>query len=195
MNRKAPPPNIGRMVKSARKTHALTLAQLSERSGVSRSMLSAIERETVNPTFSVVWALTQSLGIDFNALNESTPADDPIEHVKRYSTPMRHSADGRCTLYMLNPRRNMLPVEWHDMLMEREAVLDSAAHAPGTFEHLTCLAGRISITSASKTILAEQGDTLRYRADRPHRIRNEADGPSRALLLVALPSHFSAPGK
>ncbi len=193
MNRKTPPPNIGRMVRSVRKTRNLTLAQLSERSGVSRSMLSAIERETVNPTFSVVWALTQSLGIDFNALNESALSDDPVEHVKRYSTPMRHSEDGKCTLHMLNPKRNMLPVEWHDMQMEQDGVLESAAHAPGTFEHLTCLAGRISITSASRTIVAEPGDTLRYRADRPHVIRNEADGPSRALLLVALPAHYFAP--
>ena len=39
-------PDIGKIIKDARKTLGLTLERLSERTGVSRSMLSAIERGT-----------------------------------------------------------------------------------------------------------------------------------------------------
>lgn len=188
-----PPPDLGRLVKAARKSRGLTLAALAERSGVSRSMLSAIERGTVNPTFSVVWTLTQSLGIDFNTLDRSASVDDPIEYQPRYSTPVRRSADGKCRLYMLGPSHTVLPIEWHDVHFEPGGLLDSAAHAPGTFEHLTCLAGVLSVTIGDVTVRADSGDTLRYRADQPYTIRNEQDQTSRALLLIALPSQYMMP--
>ena len=47
-------PDIGKHVKIARKALGLTLERLAERTGVSKSMLSAIERGTANPTFSIV---------------------------------------------------------------------------------------------------------------------------------------------
>ncbi len=51
MTNMIPPPNLGKIIREARKSLGLTLEALAQRSGVSRSMLSAIERETANPTF------------------------------------------------------------------------------------------------------------------------------------------------
>lgn len=185
-----PAPNIGKLVKTTRKSLSLTLEQLAERSGVSRSMLSAIERGTANPTFSVVWALAQSLGLDLATLEGASRQDDPIEHVHHYSTPMRRSADGKCSLFMLNPARTVLPVEWHHLVMEAGGCLDSGAHAPGTYEHLTCLEGALTVSVDGKTVRAETGDTLRYRADKPHRIDNVAGNRTGGLLLVAQPDQY-----
>lgn len=182
----ASPPDIGKLVKSARKAHGLTLEGVAERSGVSRSMLSAIERGTVNPTFSIVWALTQALGLDLASFDGGRQ-EDPIEHVHNYSTPVRRSADGKCELFMLSPRRTVLPVEWYRLQMQPHSCLDSKAHAHGTFEHLTCLTGALSVVVDERAVHAEAGDTLRYRADRPHRIDNTHDGETQALLIVAQP--------
>lgn len=52
-----PPPHLGEMVRKARKEQGLTLEMLAERCGVSKSMLSQIERGAVNPTFTLVWNL------------------------------------------------------------------------------------------------------------------------------------------
>lgn len=182
----ASPPDIGQLVRNARKAHGLTLEGVSERSGVSRSMLSAIERGTVNPTFSIVWALTQALGLDLASFDGGRQ-EDPIEHVHNYSTPVRRSADGKCELFMLSPRRTLLPVEWYRLRMQPDGRLDSKAHAHGTAEHLTCLSGVLSVTVDERTVHADTGDTLRYRADRPHCIGNGHGGETQALLLVAQP--------
>lgn len=186
----APTPDIGRLVKTTRKSLDLTLEQLAERSGVSRSMLSAIERGTANPTFSVVWALAQSLGLDLATVEGASKQDAPIEHVHHYSIPMRRSADGKCELFMLSPVRTVLPVEWHHLIMKPNGCLDSKAHAVGTFEHLTCLSGALSVSVDGKSVHASAGDTLRYRADKPHRIDNVADEETTALLLVAQPDQY-----
>lgn len=187
------PPNIGKHVKVARKALGLTLERLAERTGVSKSMLSAIERGTTNPTFSIVWSLTQALGLDLSILDQEARQEDPIEHLHHYSTPLRRSADGLCELFMLSPRRTVLPVEWYRLVMKPGGKLDSDAHAQGTFEHLTCLHGRLSISVDARSVDADTGDTLRYRADRPHCIANRSDGDTEALLLVAQPSQYREP--
>lgn len=74
--------------------------------------------------------------------------------------------------------------------MQRGGCMDSKAHAAGTFEHLTCLDGALSVTVEGKTVQASAGDTLRYRADHPHKIDNMSDQESRALLLVAQPAQY-----
>ena len=125
-------PNLGDIVRASRKEKELTLEKLSILSGISKSMLSQIERGTVSPTFSVVWNLTQCLGIDLSVLGESATTDNLINHVPAYSTPIKGSEDERCTLRMLNPLRTVLPVEWYELIAEAGGVLDSVAHATGT---------------------------------------------------------------
>ena len=187
-----PPPSVGDIVKQARKERHLTLERLAERCGVSKSMLSQIERGQVNPTFAVVWNLTQSLGLDLNLIGEQSLGNDVIEHQHSYSTPTRKSADGLCTLKLLSPVRTVMPVEWYEMTMEKDGQLISSAHALGTYEHFTCQSGSVRIESEGQTASAEAGDTLRYFADRPHKIINTADSSTRGILLVALPTQYES---
>ena len=184
-------PNLGDIVRASRKEKKLTLEKLSILSGISKSMLSQIERGTVSPTFSVVWNLTQCLGIDLSVLGESATTDNLINHIPAYSTPIKGSEDERCTLRMLNPLRTVLPVEWYELIAEAGGVLDSVAHATGTYEHLSCLSGVLQVQAGELTSIANAGDTLRYRADQPHSIHNIGDGPATALLVVGLPTQYN----
>lgn len=187
-----PPPYVGEVIKRARKERHLTLERLAERCGVSKSMLSQIERGQVNPTFAVVWNLTQALGLDLNLIGEQAVNDNVIEHVHAYSTPTRESADGLCVLRLLSPVRTVLPLEWYEMTMQKGGCLESSAHALGTYEHFTCLSGSVRVEAGDQVAIANTGDTLRYHADRPHKIINNAKGASRGLLLVALPGQYDA---
>lgn len=185
-------PALDLIVREARKASGLTLEQLAEKSGVSKSMLSQIERGTVSPTFSVLWNLTQSLGIDLSALDQSASDRNIIEHTRSYSTPSKGSVDGKCTLRMLTPNRTVLPVEWYQLKIAQEGVLDSDPHAAGTYEHLTCTHGNLQVQSGELTATAETGDTVRYRADVPHSIRNVGKHEAEAFLVVALPAQYQA---
>ena len=187
-----PAPYIGDIVQRARKEHRLTLEQLAERCGVSKSMLSQIERGNVNPTFAVVWRLSQALGIDLNMVGEQAEEQELIQHTHAYSTPIKKSADGQCALRLLSPARTVLPLEWYELTMKRGGILASEPHALGTYEHLTCLDGRVQVEVADRSVIGKAGDTLRYRADRPHKITNMARGASRALLLIALPTQYDS---
>ena len=183
------PPELGRRLLALRKDRRLTLDRLAAASGVSKSMLSQIERGRVNPTVATLWNLTQALGIDIGELlgaatGAGAPAGPPLEHLPAHATPTITSADGRCTLRILNPPREALAFEWYEMTVEAGGALRSEPHAPGTREHLTVLEGRLVVEMEESRAMLSAGETLRYAADRAHAIVNDADAPAHALLVV-----------
>ena len=188
----SPAPQLGGTLQAARKQRRLTLDQLAGRSGISKSMLSQIERGKVNPTFVVLWNLTQSLGIELSELLGPSRGQEqngnPVVHVRAHSTPTMKSADGKCELRILGPTRTVLPMEWYEISFEPESELNSQAHAKDTHEHLTVLAGRLRVHLPEQTVDLMQGETLRYPADQPHRIENAAGTQAQALLVMALPA-------
>ena len=76
------PPMIGKNIQRIRSSRKLTLNVLSERSGVSKAMLSQIESDKVNPTVATVWKIARGLNVELNDLLE---ADD--EPTRVFSLP------------------------------------------------------------------------------------------------------------
>jgi len=186
MNDKAAP-EIGPVVQRQRSALGLTLEQLAAQSGVSKSMLSQIERGQANPTFAVLWSLTRALKLDFADLLQgaAAPRDDgAIEIVAAANTPEIRSPDGLCRLRILGPPRLAGATEWYEVAMAPGGALNSAPHASGAFEHFTALEGLFEITSARATRTLEAGETARYAADVEHRIANAGAGAARGLLIV-----------
>jgi len=180
-------PEIGPIIQEHRKANGLTLTQLATLSGVSKSMVSQIERSEVNPTFAVLWALTRSLRIDFAALiGGSTPpgTNDAIEVVANEHTPEIRSADGLCTLRILSPPRLAGSTEWYSLEFLPAGRLESAGHSAGTLEHFTAEIGEFEISSAGTTRILHAGETARYRADAPHAIINRLPQAGRGHLVV-----------
>ena len=58
--------NIGFNLKKIRKDRGLTLESLSSQSGVSKSMISEIERGIRNPSISILWNLANTLKTPLN---------------------------------------------------------------------------------------------------------------------------------
>lgn len=183
------PPDVGQKIKSLRTDKKLTLEQLAGMSGVSKSMLSQIERGRTNPTLAILWTLTQSLGIEVSDLlnRDQEQTCSRLDHIKAHQTPEIQSADGRCTLKILGPIDLVAKTEWYDMVMMGGGLLESEGHAEGTMEHLTLLDGELSVRNGAEEIILSPGDTARYDADIPHYIENKGKKPARALMIVLAP--------
>ncbi len=180
-------PEIGPVIQKQRKARHLTLEQLAALSGVSKSMLSQIERSQANPTFAVLWSLTQALKIDFSELiaGGAVPQKaEPIEIVSRAHTPEISSADGSCRLRILSPPNLAGRSEWYEMEIAPGGRLQSAPHAAGAFEHLTAWSKGLQVTSGATVRALGVGETARYRADVAHEIANIGGATARALLVL-----------
>src|SRR5947208_16811098 len=64
----AAPPRVGEQIQRLRAERRMTLDDLSRAAGVSKSMLSEIERDKANPTIAVAWRLTNALGVSLDSL-------------------------------------------------------------------------------------------------------------------------------
>ncbi|CAN7566589.1 helix-turn-helix domain-containing protein [Aminobacter sp. LjRoot7] len=181
-------PKIGPVIQKERKERHLTLDRLAAISGVSRSMLSQIERGEANPTFAVLWSLTQALGIDFSQLIAGGITHqrkaEAIELVTLALTPEIKSPDGAWRLRILSSPALAGRIEWYEVEIAPGCMLQSAPHAPGTFEHLTAHTDGLLVETEQGRQALKTGETARYRADVAHEITNSGLETARALMVV-----------
>ncbi len=186
----AEPPRVGDTLAALRQAQALSLDELSRRAGVSKSMLSQIERAQANPTVAVVWRLANALGVPMGELlghGQPAPQRPAIEVVPVQHTPSMRNPDGSCELRILGPLELAGQFEWYTLALQPGGALESQAHEAGTREHLTLLAGSVEVHAGSDVQRLRIGETARYAVDRPHAIRNVGKTAVSAWLVVVHP--------
>lgn len=183
------PPKVGETLQALRQAQGLSLDALSRRAGVSKSMLSQIERNQANPTVAVVWRLANALRVELGELlgGGKTGAAPAIETVPAHAIPSLSSPDGLCQLRILGPIELAGQFEWYELRVEPGGALESAAHEPGSREHLSVLSGQLEVSAGGQTQALGQGETARYAVDGPHAIRNPGKQPALGLLVVQHP--------
>jgi len=191
MNDRVPPPPLGPRLQAIRKKRRLSLDDLAASSGVSRSMLSQIERGQTNPTLATIWNLTHALNLDLAELIGATSSvrHPGIEITPANFTPQIQTEDNLCLLRILSPPHAVGGVEWYDLTVLPGGGLISEAHNPGAIEHLTVREGELTVTSGTDTMPVAPDATARYAADAPHAIRNLGKKTAKALLVVVNRSH------
>ncbi len=168
-------------LKAARRAKGLSLDAVAKLSGVSRSMVSQIERGESSPTISTLWNLTKALQVDFAGLLEDDQ-DNRVEVLRRDDVPTIDNHGAGCSIRILSPPEQAGLHEVYDLRFGNDGVLDSLPHAQGAREHLIVIEGRLTVTSGDAVEKLSTGDTARYAADVSHKIK--ADGPARAFLVV-----------
>jgi XRE family transcriptional regulator, regulator of sulfur utilization len=169
-------------LRNARKARGLSLEAAAQLSGVSRSMVSQIERGESSPTVATLWNLTQALQVDFAGLLADAPAAG-ITVIRSADAPVIHGRGPGVTIRILSSPESVGDHEVYELAFAPGAVLTSDPHSPGCREHLTVIDGHIHLTSGADASQLGPGDMARYPADRPHAIA-ATDGPARALLIV-----------
>ena len=184
------PPRVGERLAALRQAQALSLDELSRRAGVSKSMLSQIERAQANPTVAVVWRLANALGVDMGEMlgGPAASTQDSIELLSAHSTPAIRSPDGLCELRILSPIGFAGQIEWYALTVQPGGALESLAHERGAQEHLTVATGALEVHSGELTQRLKAGETARYMVDRPHALRNLGKVVSTAWLVVVHPA-------
>ena len=179
------PPELGPLLREKRQSQGQTLEELAKASGVSRSMLSQVERGEANPTFATLWSLTQALGLTIDDLVSSDLASSAqVDVLERSATPRLQGNGIGATLWLLAPPEQVGTVEWYELHIEAGGRLTSMPHGAGTTEHLTVIDGSVTVQSDDVVVEVPTGGTARYPADTTHEIANPNDVMARVLLVV-----------
>lgn len=179
------PPEVGATLQRMRLARGLTLEDLSRIAGVSKSMLSQIEREKANPTIAITWRLANALGVAIAELLSGTEKTvETIRVLEAHETPTLPGDHAGYVLRILGPMDLAGKYEWYELTLAPGGELASQAHDPGTAEHLTLLHGAMELEVGGSKKKLKTGATARYPADLPHLIRNAGKTEARALLVV-----------
>ncbi len=178
------PPSVAEAIKRLRRDSGLSLDELAQRCGVSRSMLSQIERDTTNPTVATLWRITQALGVSIDEVLGQPKASPRIELTAGHTLPRMASTDGQVQLKVLGPLESAGSCEWYELRAAPGGWLSSKAHSPGTQEHLYVTAGQLLVRSGGEEQTVSAGELARYRADVAHELHNPGPEPALAWLTV-----------
>jgi XRE family transcriptional regulator, regulator of sulfur utilization len=177
---------LGKTVQRLRKAYNLSLSELSEQSGVAKSIISQIERNETNPTLATIWRLAQALDVSIERVLQATDDEPFLEKTSRGDTPILVSDDGKCRLAVVGWIKTVEWLQWYDFSADPGGVLESEAHQRGSVESLSISEGELEVEVGGAIERATAGETLRYRCDRPHTIRNVSQTPASALMVCIL---------
>ncbi len=178
--------DLGKTIQRLRKAYNLSLGELSEQSGVAKSIISQIERNETNPTISTVMRLSKALDTTIDEVLKGEQTSLFIDHQTKSGIPMLESQDGLCKLAIVGPLNLVEFFQWYDFDAQPKGVLESSPHPPGTIEHLYLVQGELNVTAGEETKLLKGGEALRFRADVPHKIENIGNGKAHAVMMLSL---------
>src|SRR5262245_30926718 len=162
---------LGKTIQRLRKAYNLSLSELSEQSGVAKSIISQIERNETNPTLATIWRLSQALDVSIDRVLAAHEDEPFVEKTSRGDTPILVSEDGKVRLAIIGWIKTVEWLQWYDLVAETGGALESDGHQRGSIECLSVLSGEFEVEVGGETSAAKTGETLRYRCDRPHIVR------------------------
>lgn len=176
---------ISESVRSIRKRKGWTLEQLAAASGVSRSMLSQIERNGANPTVAPACRIAQAFGLSLSAIVDDSGDTDGIEIVRGDDRTFHCRLDRKRRWRTLSPLHLEKDLEFHELQLKPGGILRSSPHFKGTCEFLTVERGMVRVTTGDESCDLASGDSAYYPADRSHAVTNIGQDDAVMFLVVA----------
>ncbi len=185
---------LAERVRELRKARGLSLEALAGSSGVSRSMISLIEREESSPTAVVLDRLAVALGVTLASLFDSSseaPAQKKEPVARRgEQTSWQDPESGYC-------RRNVSPA-WVPQPMQivevrfpPRARVAFETSDPRTCQQIWLQEGTIDVLQGSERYRLREGDCLAMQLDRPAVFHNPTARPARYAVVISTPSAHS----
>jgi transcriptional regulator with XRE-family HTH domain len=192
MKESAPPDinqRIAARVRELRAARGLSLEALAQRSGVSRSMISLIERGESSATAVVLEKLSASLGVALAGLFED-PQPDASPLARRATQPQWRDPASGYVRRNLSPAGHPSPLQLVEVEFPPGAKVayETGARDVPVFQQVWVLEGGIEINVGAESHRLEAGDCIAMQLDRPIGFRNPGRKPAR--YLVALASEF-----
>ena len=174
---------LGNRLSSLRKRKKMTLDDLSAKSGVSKSILSQIERDLSNPTVTTISRISDALGEKLSDFFSKIEVEEENSIESSKETPSITSKDGLCELNILGAGETVNWLQWYILEMKPKGVLDSGSHGPKTFENLTVIEGQIEVSCGESKEKLSKGDTFRFQSNRDHNLKNISKQKAQVLMV------------
>jgi transcriptional regulator with XRE-family HTH domain len=172
---------IAAYIRSYRLRRNLTLAQLSELSGISIGHLSRLENGGRTPTVRLLLQVARALGVSLGALVGESPEQNTV-YVSRSEDRHTIAAGDTFLQSLSDPALRWL--QSVELSLPPGRLGEPAAHAGEEWVYI--LRGAIEVDVNGSTSELTAGDAVHFRADIPHALRNPHEDGATVLVVNAL---------
>ena len=183
---------IARRLRELRGHAGLSLALLAERSGVSKSSISLIERGESSATATVLDKLSAALGVTLASLFEQPASQAPAPVARAQDQPVWTDPGSG---YM---RRNLSPAVYSPIqLVEvcfpagQRVSYETSARDVDVHQQVWIIEGGMEVTVGAQRWALDAGDCLAMRLDQPIAWHNPTDKPARYLVALVTQAHMA----
>ncbi|MGZ8253117.1 MAG: helix-turn-helix domain-containing protein [Methylophilaceae bacterium] len=183
---------LGNSIRQLRLQHSLTLAEISDRTQISRGMLSKIENGLSSTSLENLEHIANALGVTLSSLFQGyNLPKSAVQHVKKgqgMEVVRRGTRSGhtyQLLAYDQGPQKLFEP--FLISLEDPGEEFPNFEH-PGT-EFIYMLEGEVEYRVGEETFVLEPGDSLTFRGEIPHRPEKHTKLPIRFLAVI----HYDTP--
>lgn len=168
-------------LKRIRQERNMTLDDLAELSGVSKSMLSEIERCSKSPTISVLEKICNGINLP---LAQLTYAKTPEVSVTRNETVKHFSAWKGFEMFVMFEFDPDKKFEIFRHVIQPNSSRSSEFHEAGIREYLICTKGIFSVEVGDKRYDLQEGEAIQFLANCNHRYFNDTDQEVNIVMIL-----------
>lgn len=174
---------IAENLKKHRESKGLSLEQLAELTGVSKSMLRQIETGKSSPTISTIWKIANGLRVSFTSLLHPAPI---LAEVKSFMAEPPLTAEGEhYRLYPLIPFSPEQSYETYYFEIDPGTIFQGEPHNGRIFEYVFVTRGRLRIIIAGHQFVISAGEFVKFQADHPHSYECLSEETATAIMQVS----------
>jgi transcriptional regulator with XRE-family HTH domain len=175
---------LGRRVRALRRERGLTLDGLARRSGVSRAMISKLERGEKNPTLVVAAKVAEGLGVSLSQVVGVEERREVVVVRRERRMVMRDPETG-FERQLLSPSFGGRGIEFiRNVVPIGSTSGEFPPHRRGVSEYVVVERGRLRALLGTDEYFLERGDALYFEADVTHRFDNAGEGECSYYLVI-----------
>lgn len=189
---------ISKNLRNIREKRNLSLDQLSELTGVSKSMLRQIETGKSSPTISTIWKIANGLRISFTSLLKKTEVavevkpfrgEKPIipGYENSSLSPMTAGSE-HARLFPLIPFDSQQAFETYYFELDPGIVCAGNPHGENVYEYVFVMSGHLKITVEGKDFEIKEKEFMQFHGSCSHEYLCIGDKMASIIMLL---SYFS----
>ena len=174
---------LGEKLKNTRNKMGLSLSEVSSMTGVSKTMLSQIERSESIPTIATVWKIANGLKIKFETLLENSNKLYDVKSIDNM-TPLTDN-DDHIQVYCIFPFSPISGFELFYGILKPGCNYPSVNHMNSNTEYLLVSQGQIELVVGANTYRIKAGSAIAFDSKENHKYINNGQVDAIVHFIVS----------
>lgn len=181
---------LGTKIRKLRHRRSLTLQEVSDLTGLSKSLLSQIENDASAPPIPTLIRIGRALGVKISYFFREKSTNQRISLVRRHARQttekLPHNRPDNLGYHYVSLAHPIIDQHMEPFWVQFEPreERDTAYYQHPGEEFIFVQEGRLEFEGAGQTIVVEPGDSLYFKSSIPHMVKNIGKNTASAIAVL-----------